>query len=147
MPFSANYNPFSQSRIVIPSDKKNFIKELVEADEENPDIKAPFNRMVDVWYFAFCLGVKNDESIFLKDDLLVGMVDGNVLQGDLSKILFLMTHAISYKKDPYIIEKPNEVLQIASAFATGGLPYLEDMVSGAEGKLNNISINLLKEIT
>ncbi len=72
-------------------------------------------------------------------------IQGSVLQGDLTRIEFLQLLAIGHSGDPYVVKDSRKVIEIAEAYAAGGLPILmEWLEGGVQTPMVSLTKNLIK---
>ena len=142
----AGYNPFANIDLHVPNAYRELVTELQTNDDsgDEQDI-APFRRMVDVWFYAMCLGVKNEICTQLPADSYHRFHTGQVLQNNMTIIEFLLCNAIAHTGDPFIIEDAREVIAIADGYVAGGLSFLEEQVGDNRSALMNISWALNSE--
>jgi len=98
----------------------------------------PFDRQVDAWWAAMAIGVQRGERTPLPADQ-VKFNDGGILTSDSWRITHLELLALS-EGDPEILEKPREVIRLASEYANAGFPYiLEHLVGQPEPTLSLVA--------
>jgi hypothetical protein len=142
---SANFNPFANIDLHVPKAYHDLVSELSSSDGLNEELGGPpFRRMVDVWAFACSLGAAEKLFVNFERPKQHKFHTGQVLQGDIARIEFMLSLAIGYTGDPYIVSNANEVVKIADAYAAGGLTLLEDYLLGSDSRASNIATNLLK---
>ena len=104
--------------------------------------EAPFPRMVDMWFLALCLGVKEGNRKNLSGVKMHKFMDGTVLISDSWRIDALMLLAISLK-DTTIVAEPTKIINLANEYAAGGLPDVINMLkNGDADAIYNLSDNL-----
>ena len=142
----AGFNPFANIDLHVPNAYRELVTELQSNDDlgDESDV-APFRRMVDVWFYAMCLGAKENLCNELAPDRYHKFVTGQVLQNNSTIIEFLLANAIAHTDDPFVIEDPRRVVAIADGYAAGGLGFLEEQYKGQGSALLNISRSLIQE--
>ena len=115
----------------------------------SPD-DSPFERQVDIWFLAVCIGArKRKRTKLIKPHRFIW---GDILSRDPFRIELLELLAISYTNDPWILEKPSEIMDLVNELAATGLPEVIDMLKGGNAKpiwnltdnLTELSQNLVK---
>ncbi len=88
----------------------------------------PFQRYVDLWFLAVCLGsnqkLDNEESLIEMHKFH----DGSILTRDSWRIDMLAVMAIGYTGDHTIIERPKAVVDLANSLTVLGMPLLMNMI-------------------
>jgi hypothetical protein len=147
---NAFYNPFQQGELTIPEDLRESVNRYsrrfnASNDKADPE-SDPFARYVDVWMMAVCLGaLRALESNRIPDPPRSAhrFIWGNIL--DPMRIELLEIVAISIAQDPFVIQQPKRVLEIANRLAADGLPRVLEMMEDGHGKpLWNITHHLLE---
>lgn len=129
---SRDFNPFANIELNIPKAYAEEVKRFSragDAETRGDPGAVPFNRMVDLWFLAVCVGAAEDAFMSLPKGSTHKFHTGQVLQGDILRIEFLLLNAIAHTGDPYIVNDPKQVIAIAEGCVAGGLPYLIDMLS------------------
>jgi hypothetical protein len=145
---SNNFNPFANIDLHVPNAYQELVKSLSSNDESSDELDSPpFRRMIDVWYFACCVGIGEEAYHEQSRDDQHKFHTGQVLQGDLPKIEFLLINAIAHTGDAYVVADAKKVIAISDAYAAGGMAFVDELSQGPETKLNNISLNLMKKYT
>lgn len=97
----------------------------------------PFLRQVDAWWAAMAIGVQHGERAKLPSDL-VKFNDGGILNSDPWRITHLELLALS-EGGPEMLDKPAEVIRMASEYANAGFPeLLANLIGQPEPTLNLI---------
>ena len=95
-----------------------------EGSRNNPE-NSPFPRMVDMWFLAMCIAVKEGLSPeFDTQGKTYKAIEGVVFGSDAWRSNALMLVAIAYTGDVSVATKPHEMMRIANAYALAGLPRL-----------------------
>lgn len=85
----------------------------------------PFPRMVDMWFLALCLAIRQGLSPeFEVTGQTYKAIEGNVFGSDNWRSNALTLLAIAHTDDVEIADKPIEMMKIANAYAIAGLPHL-----------------------
>lgn len=105
-----------------------------EGSRNNPE-DSPFPRMVDMWFLALCVAVKEK----LKPEFDVKgetykAIEGEVFGSDSWRSDALMLLAISHTGNVEITDKPHEMMRIANAYALAGLPRLIALLEERDGE-------------
>lgn len=100
----------------------------------NPEL-SPFPRMVDMWFLAVGLAVKEKlkPKIESKGGETYKAIEGNVFGSDDWRSDALMLIAIAHEGDISIAKKPNDMMRIANGYALAGLPRLIDVLENRKG--------------
>ena len=105
-------------------DITSFVRSVLKGNQtKTPYDDIPFDRMVDFWYLAMCVGVKSNrrDSKGKMSDVLA-MKDA--LTGNPEMLDMIEMIAIDETKDPYIVKDTHAMIQIANEYAAGGTPVL-----------------------
>lgn len=124
-------NPFTNIHLHIPSAFQDDVKRYTTTQSKTGrDSKesTPYNRYVDLWMAAVAIGAQ--QNLFTTDMEQHNFIQGSVLKGEHERIEFLQLVAISRTGDPKIVTKPQSVIEIADAYAAGGLPTLLEWLDG-----------------
>ena len=90
-------------------------------ESEGP-LFSPFNRQVDLWFLAFCLGVKAEKrTSSLKS---YRFITGEVLINTPYMIEMIELVAISEDNDPYVVGDGAALANIANEYAATGIDIL-----------------------
>jgi len=99
---------------------------------KDPD-HSPFNRYVDVWWAALCVGVQEGKREQLNASKWHTFVRaGEVLPSNPWRIFQLQMLAIGVTGNTEILSRPGELITLANEYAAGGLPLLLERMSGHE---------------
>lgn len=128
-----DYNPFANIDLHYPVAYREEVTRYTTSQGGDGDTSAessPFVRVVDLWAAAVAIGAQMDAYVTQDDKKSKHrFITGSVLQGDLSRIEFIQLIAIGHTGDPYVVKDSKKVIEIAEAFAAGGLPVLIDWMS------------------
>lgn len=130
-------NAFASTDINLPEKYQEYFHAYcltrTEGSKNNPE-DSPFPRMVDMWFLALCVAVKEG----LKPDFdakgkTYKAIEGVVFGSDPWRSNALMLLAIAHTDDVEITGKPHEMMRIANAYALAGLPRLISILEAREG--------------
>lgn len=144
-----DYNPFANIDLHFP---KVFLEDVTRytttqrGDGDGSVESSPFKRYVDLWVAAIAVGAQEGTFVTLEEgDARHKFHTGAVLQGDLSRIEFLQLLAIGHTGDPYVVKDSRKVIEIAEAYAAGGLPVLlEWLEGGVQTPMVSLTKNLIR---
>lgn len=129
-----DYNPFANLDLHIPTVYRDDVKRYTTTQGGDGDTSvesSPFVRYVDLWAAAVAVGAQEGAFVTLDEkDAKHRFIQGAVLQGDLARIEFLQLLAIGHTGDPYVVKDSRKVIEIAEAYAAGGLPILMEWLDG-----------------
>lgn len=144
-----DYNPFANLDLHFPKAYWEDVKRYTTTQAGDGDTSvesSPFKRYVDLWAAAIAIGAQ--EGAYVSVDAKDGkhrFIQGSVLQGDLTRIEFLQLLAIGHSGDPYIVKDSRKVIEIAEAYAAGGLPILmEWLEGGVQTPMVSLTKNLIR---
>lgn len=126
-----DYNPFGNLDLHIPAAYRDEVRRYTTTQGGDGDTSvgsAPFLRYVDLWAAAVAIGA--EEEVYVSGTEQHRFIQGSVLQGDLIRIELLQLIAIAHTEDPYVVSDPRRVIDIADAYAAGGIPILMDWLQG-----------------
>ena len=104
-----------------------------EGSRNNPE-DSPFPRMVDMWFLAMCIAVKEGLSPeFDTQGKTYKAIEGVVFGSDTWRSNALMLVAIAHTGDVAVATKPHEMMRIANAYALAGLPRLISILNERGG--------------
>ena len=152
MAISQDFNPFANQSIHVPKayheDLKLYSTTFGSAEGRSKDFKdAPFKRYVDFWLLAAAVGASQDHFVTVDRADRYEFITGVVLQRDLATIEFLFLLAIAHTGEPFVVQDPRKVLDIAEGYAAGGIPLVKDMMeAGHLPALQNLTRSLVKEL-
>ncbi|MES2450714.1 MAG: hypothetical protein V4610_09115 [Pseudomonadota bacterium] len=128
-------NPFAGSDIMIPDDFREHFDSFVQKKEGKSaqPIHQPFGRNIDMWFFAICLAVKKGLTPTTHAGKSYKAAEGVVLNADPWRPTALTLLAIGETGDVSIVDRPGEMLRIASGYAMAGLPELLTLLNEREG--------------
>ena len=121
-------NAFASTDILLPDTYREYFHTYcltrTEGSQNSPE-HSPFPRMVDMWFLALCIAVKEG----LKPGPPVKgktykAIEGVVFGSDSWRSNALMLLAIAHTGDIQVTNQPHEMMRIANAYALAGLPRL-----------------------
>ena len=143
-------NPFQNLELRIPEAYRGEVDRFCQTQpgggaRPSPD-DSPFERQVDIWFLAVCIGARRGRrSQVIKPHRFM---TGEILSREPFRIELLELLAISYNNDPWILEKPNEIMDLANEFAATGFPELFGLLKDGYAKpIWNLTDNLLETLS
>jgi hypothetical protein len=118
-------NPYASQDLFIAQEVSDRLSDFVSRSEK--DAK-PFARQVDAWWLAIGVGVQLGERTPLPAKT-VKFNDGAILASDPWRITHLEALALAEEGEK-VLERPSQVIRIASEYANGGFPWLLDQLLG-----------------
>ena len=123
-----NIKPVCESRpflaIGVPSESR-------EGAPRTGDVRKPFQRQIDLWWCALCLGVKIGRRTRLgPKDKLVKFNDGGILSSDPWRITHLELLALAEFREEGL-DNPSGTIQMASEYAATGAKVIGEICVGA----------------
>jgi hypothetical protein len=138
-------NPFQSLELRIPEAYRDEVDRFCQTQpgggtRPSPD-ESPFERQIDIWFLAVCIGArKGKRTRLVKPHRFIW---GDTLSRDPFRIELLELVAISYTNDPWILENPSEIMDLANELAATGLPEIIEMLKGGNAKpIWNLTDNL-----
>ena len=93
----------------------------------------PFERYVDIWWLALCLGIKEDRRTRIEPNRWHQFVRaGEVLPSTPWRLFQLQLMAVGKTGSTEILSKPGELIGMANEYAATGLPLLLNEVLGSQ---------------
>ncbi len=148
------YNPFQNLELKIPKAYNEMFQDYCQtqpAGGAKPSAEdSPFERQIDMWFLAICLGAQKDGDLSPINDPRK-FITGEMLSSDPQRVDLLQLLAISYTQDPWIIDSPKNVMALANDLAAAGLPELIEMLKDGNAKpiwnLTDRIMDLLSDVT
>jgi len=141
-------NFFANTDIHLPERYKEYFHRYcltrAEGSKNSPE-DSPFPRMVDMWFMAVCLAVKQKLQPVLGE---VGptykAIEGAVFSSDSWRSNAIALLAVAHHGSADIVANPNEMLRIANGYALAGLPGLIGLLEkrGGDTALDHLSDEL-----
>lgn len=136
-------NPFAALDIMISDDHRPYFEMYVQRSlgRNSRPIHQPFARNIDMWFAAICIAVKKGLSPVPPSGKLYKAAEGVVLSSDPWRPTALTLLAIAENDDETIVNRPGEMLRIASSYAAAGLPELFSLLDqrGGDTALDHLS--------
>ncbi len=143
------YNPFQNLELRIPEAYRTEVDRYCQSQpgggsRPSPD-DSPFPRQVDLWFLAVCVGAIAGRPIPVEKPHR--FINGEILSRDPFRIDLLELTAIAVKEDPWIIDKPADVMELANSLAASALPRVLEMLSTGNSKpIWNLTESLLESL-
>jgi len=138
-------NPFQNLELRIPEAYREEVGRFCQTQPEGgtkpPPDDSPFERQIDIWFLAVCIGArKGKRTQIIRPHRFI---TGELLSRDPYRIESLELLAVSYTDDPWILERPSEIMDLANELAATGLVEIIDMLKGGSAKpIWNLTDNL-----
>ncbi len=128
-------NPFAGLDIMVPEDYRTHFDTYVQRREGKGarPVHQPFARNIDMWFTAICLAVRKNLKPSGPTGKSYKAAEGVVLSSDPWRPTALMLLAIADTDDASIVNRPGEMLRIATGYAVAGLPELLAILEEREG--------------
>ena len=130
-------NEFAATNINLPESFQKYFHTYCLTRTEgtrNAPEDSPFPRMVDMWFMAVCIAVKEGLSPeFKMKGKTYKAIEGVVFGSDSWRSNALMLLAISHTGSVEVTGNPHEMMRIANAYALVGLPRLISILEEREG--------------
>ena len=140
-------NPFQNLELRIPEAYRDEVDRFCQTQPGGgtrpPPDDSPFERQIDIWFLAVCIGArKGKRTQVIKPHRFI---TGELLSRDPYRIESLELLAVSYTDNPWILEKPSEIIDLANELAATGLAEIIDMLKGGSAKpIWNLTDNLVE---
>jgi|TARA_B100001971_G_C18106164_1_gene491621 hypothetical protein len=122
----AFYNPLQGKNLNFPKRYKDKIEQYCSTKpgggKSLGPSHSPFERQVDLWFLAFCLGVQRGKKT--KSKASYRFIEGQVLARRSYMIELIELVSISDAREPYIIGDANKLAEIANEYAATGIDIL-----------------------
>lgn len=124
-------NPYAGLDISIPEVFRDSLENFVQRREgaRATPLNQPFQRNVDIWFFALMLAVKKGLRPEYPNGKSYKAAEGVVLSSDSWRPTAMTLLAIAETGNPDVVERPNEMMRIATGFANAGFPLLFSMIN------------------
>ena len=148
-------NEFAATSIFLPENfRENFHQYCgtrIEGTHNDPE-DSPFPRMVDMWFMALCIAVKEGITPVLDKKYKTTdykAIDGNVFGSDSWRSNAIMLIAISHEGNIEVASDPHKMMRIANAYALAGLPRLISILedSKKDTALDHLSDKIVSMIS
>ena len=146
-------NEFAGTSISLPknfqSDLHQYCRTRTEGKPNDPE-DSPFPRMVDMWFMALCIAVKESIPPVLekksKTTDYYKVSDGNIFGSDSGswRSVAIMLITISHEDNIEVVSDPHKMMRIANAYALAGLPRLISILEerGRDTALDHLSYEI-----
>jgi hypothetical protein len=136
-------NPFAPLDVMIPEDYRKHFDAYVQRREgkaARPEHQ-PFARNIDMWFAAICIAVRKGLKPATASGKTYKAAEGVVIGSDPWRPTALTLLAIGESGDASIVDRPGEMMRIASGYALAGLPELLDILEsrGGDTALDHLS--------
>jgi hypothetical protein len=126
-------NPYVNAQLRIPENEWEAVRRYTstfrkESGASSDIDQSPFDRYVDLWWTALCLGIR--EGIKSTPSSWHNFVTGVVLNQDPWRIRHLELIALAEEGDVKVLEEPGKVIDIANKYAATGIRLLVDTMTG-----------------
>lgn len=137
-------NPFQNLELRIPEAYRDEVDRFCQTQPGGgtrpPPDDSPFERQIDIWFLAVCIGARKGKRTQIKS---YRFITGELLSRDPYRIESLELLAVSYTDDPWILERPSEIMDLANELAATGLAEIIDMLKDGSAKpIWNLTDNL-----
>jgi len=128
-------NPFAGLDIMIPDSFREHFDTYVQRREGKNarPTHQPFARNVDMWFAAICLAVRKGLKPIPPSNKQYKAAEGVVLSSDPWRPTALTLLAIAETEDAAVVNRPGEMLRIASGYANAGMPELLAILEERQG--------------
>ncbi len=130
-------NAFASTDIFLPDKFREYFHAycLTRAEGSHNDPEdSPFPRMVDMWFLALCIAVREKLTPEREPKgQTYKAIEGVVFGSDSWRSDALMLLAVAHTGDVEITDKPHEMMRIANGYALAGLPRLIAILEDREG--------------
>lgn len=121
-------NPYANQDLFWPTE---FHKHHVKALQGRGDVRKPFQRQIDLWWCALCLGVRLGRRTRLGPrERLVKFNDGGILSSDPWRITHLELLALAEFGEEGL-DNPADTIQMAAEYAASGASIIGEICVGA----------------
>jgi hypothetical protein len=123
-------NPYATQDLYIPKEwHESYQRYAIQARAEVRDLDVtPFPRMIDMWWVALCVGVREGRRSPLGEKP-TKFADGAILSSDPWRVPHLGLIAVA-EGGVDILERPSEVVKIACEYAATGSEWLVQVMAG-----------------
>lgn len=129
------YNPFQGMDISVPVEFRDTFSQYCRKGGRGNIDHSPFPRMVDLWFLAVCIAVRQDlEPADLGKSETYKIIEGSIFGNDPWRIHSLMLIAIKKIGDVEIVSEPRRVMALANGLAVAGLPKVIEMLQDGDAE-------------
>lgn len=138
------YNPFQGIDISVPVEFRDVFQKYCQTAGRAVIDQTPFPRMVDLWFFAVCIGARlNLQPVDISTLETYKIIEGSIFGNDPWRIHTLMMIAISKTGDVQVVSEPRKMMSLANGLAVAGMPKVVEMLKeGAADPIWNLSDSL-----
>lgn len=138
-------NAFATADIRLPEKFQEYFHTYcltrAEGSRNDPE-DSPFPRMVDMWFLALCIAVREGLTPTLdKAGKTYKAIEGTVFGSDNWRSNALMLLAVAHTGEAEITSQPHEMMRIANGYALAGIPRLIAILNerGGDTALDHLS--------
>ena len=131
------FNRYANQDLFVARSHHQVLRDFVRGAEGD---ERPFSRQVDAWWAAMTLGVRRGQRTPLPAEV-TKFNDGGILSSDPWRITHLELLALA-EAGPEVLERPAEVIRIASEYAHTGFPDLLNHLVGQVEPILNLMLQL-----
>ena len=148
-----SYNPFQGTEIFVPLEHHDAFKQYCQAAEGSRGSvdMSPFPRMVDMWFLAICIAVRDELEPLGKGKKGKNVKEinrGEIFANEPDRVRTLILIAIKVSKDIKIVTEPRRMIEKANGLAAAGLPKLIEMLKEGGGEpIWNLSEEIRRILT
>jgi len=135
-------NPYAAQDLYVPREwHDSYQRYTIQARAEVKDLDAtPFPRMIDMWWSALCIGVREGRRSPLGEKP-TKFADGAILGSDPWRVTHLGLLALA-EEGADVLERPAEVVKIACEFAATGSEWLVGVMAGHAKPMKPLAASL-----
>jgi len=131
-----HYNPFQNDEIrvleVYYPALMQYTRTKSDAGKPSDPDDSPFDRYIDMWFLAFCLGAREGRATEVNQNNSRRFIWGSIFESDPHRVELLELVALAHSGDPQILADPHRVIGLANALAATGFPLVIDMVQNGQ---------------
>lgn len=125
-------NPFASFNVEIPRQYAEQVKSYCKTGSNQDSLEfAPFDRQVDMWYFAFLYALKKQLSPKQEKDAS-NVTFASILSTDSSRIAYIQLAYLGYYNSIEDLSNHRKVFNFAQEMANAGLPYIINLLKNDE---------------
>jgi hypothetical protein len=123
-------NPYASQDLFVPRQwHDSYQRYTIQARAEARDLDAtPYPRMIDMWWTALCVGLREGRRSPLGDKP-AKFADGAILSSDPWRVAHIGLIAVA-EEGPEVLERPGDVIRIVSEYAATGSEWLVQVMAG-----------------
>lgn len=137
-------NPYAAQDLFVPKDwHDSYQRYTIQARAETKDLDAtPFPRMIDMWWTALCVGLREGRRSPLGEKP-TKFADGAILNSDPWRVTHLGLIAVG-EQGSEVLDRPAEVIRIACEYAATGSEWLVNVMVGHAKPMKPLAAALKK---